>query len=93
MFVWIRDWKVARAAATFDAITLTRVYGQRAVAEARRLAARARHDGRDRHFRHWHLVAKKIGSRRMPLGGAEIAAESPGKPLRLRRIEMGAAGA
>jgi hypothetical protein len=67
MFAWMRKWKVARAAASFDATTLSRVYGQRAVAEARRLAARARYDGRDHHFRHWHLVAKKIGRHRMPL--------------------------
>jgi hypothetical protein len=66
MFAWMTKRKVARAAATFDAITLSRVYGQRALAEAQRLAARARHDGRDHHSRHWRLVAKEIGRGRMP---------------------------
>jgi hypothetical protein len=66
MFASMKKWKVARAAATFDAITLSRVYGHQALAEAQRLAARARHDGRDYHFRHWHLVAKEIARRRAP---------------------------
>jgi hypothetical protein len=67
MFELLRRWKGARAAAAFDAITLRQVYGNRALAEAQLFAARARHDGRDHHFRHWRLVAKKIGRLPEPL--------------------------
>jgi hypothetical protein len=79
MFVWIWKWKAARAAATFDAITLVRVYGQRALAEAQILAARAQHDGRGRHLRHWRLVAKTI-SRLRAAAPRPLRATAPGLP-------------
>jgi hypothetical protein len=63
MFDWITPR--ARAAAAFDARTLTRIFGRQALGHAHSFAARARYDGYERHFRHWRLVAKEINRTRV----------------------------
>jgi hypothetical protein len=56
------DWFTpnARAAAAFDAKTLTRIFGRRALVQAHGFAARAHFDGHRGRLRHWRLVAKEI---------------------------------